>query len=171
MCVLRVAAKGETLSDFLSETRFPYYDEHDKGTLQRFGREKGKPFNYAGFKTNVSGKDWNDMPGQVSDAIRFLRRHRKALKRLQSGFRVLHATLDFPYFLRIGKNDVVIQSDFLPAALISLAGELGIGIEMTLYPDRPPRKMRKMFAEPVAAPNRRPARQRAIRTSQKGGGR
>jgi hypothetical protein len=171
MCVLRVSANRKTLSDFLSETRFPYCYEHDKTTLRRFGRDKGKPFRYAGFQTWVSNKEWNDMPGQVSDAIRFLRRHRDHLKRLRSEFKAQDIILDFPYYLRIGKDDVVIQGDFLPPALISLAGELGIGIEMTLYPSQRSSKRQEKIAEPAAPPNRRPARPGATRTPRRSGSR
>ena len=134
MCVLRVSANRKTLSDFLSETRFPFCTEYDKGTMAMFGRDKGKPHRRAGFNTLVSRKQWDDLPGQVTDAIRFLRRNRHHLNRLRSEFKARDVRLDFPYYLRIGKNDIVIQCDFLPATLISLAGELGIGIEMTLYP-------------------------------------
>ena len=157
MCVHRVAANRKTLSDFLSETRFPYCDEHDKTTLQRFGRDKGKPYGYAGFQTWVCKGKWSDMPGQVSCAIRFLRRHRDELRRLRSEYKVRDITLDFPYCLRIGKNNVAIQWDGLPAKLISLAGELGIGIVMTLYPSSCTDKSRKKIAKPTEPPKRGPS--------------
>lgn len=134
MCVLRVLANRKTLSDFLSELRFPFCTEHDKGTTPMFGRDKDKPHRRAGFNTLVSRKQWDDLPGQVTDAIRFLRRNKHHLNRLRTEFKA-SASLDFPRSLRIGRN-VVVQCDFLPATLISLAGELGIGIEMTLYPGR-----------------------------------
>jgi len=152
------------LADFLSETRFPYCDEHDRTTLQRFGRYKGKPYGYAGFQTWVSRGKFNDMPGQVAAAIRFLRRHRGELRRLRSEFKTKEMTLDFGYNLRIGTDGIAIQWDFLPPTLITLAGELGIGIEMTLYPPDRSVKRRKRKAEPITPPNRRQASRREMRT-------
>lgn len=133
MCVLRVASRRRTLTDFLSEARIPYYETHDRDTPMRFGSQKGKPYGYAGFKSDVSTKEWDDLPGQISDAIRFLRRHKADLKRLKTKFQVSDVRLDFPHNLRIGQHDIVAQFDYLPPNLISLAGELGIGIELSLY--------------------------------------
>ncbi len=163
MCtLLRVTAKRNrrTLSDFLCQTGFPYCDNHDSNTPQERGPAKGKPYRYAGFQTWVSRGKFDDMPGQVAAAIRFLRRHRDELKRLRDDFETRAMTLDFGYDLRIDHKNVAVQGDFLPPALISLAGELGIGIEMTLYgvPERP-----KKMAEPAAAPSCCPARRRSNR--------
>jgi hypothetical protein len=134
MCVLRVSSRRKTLTDFLSESQIPHYDAHDKNTPQKFGREKGKPFGYSGFKSSVSEKEWDDLPGQIAHAIRFLQRYKSDLKQLRDEYKVRDLTLDFPYYLRIGRNNVVMQRDFLPPKLIELAGELGIGIELSLYP-------------------------------------
>jgi hypothetical protein len=171
MCVLRVSSNRRTLTDFLSGSRLPFYEAHDKKTPQKFGRDKGKPYGYAGFKSDVSRREWDDLPGQVSDAIRFLRRYKTDLKRLRDKFKVHDVKLDFPYYLRIGRNAVVVQCDYLPPTLISLAGDLGVGIEMTLYPPAMTSIELKRNAEPEAAPNRRPARRRELRPSPKGGGR
>jgi hypothetical protein len=42
--------------------------------------------------------------------------------------------LDFPSCLRIGTNDVVAQFDYFPPALLKAAGNLGIGLELSIYP-------------------------------------
>jgi hypothetical protein len=145
MCVLRVSSKRKTLTDFLSASRIPYYDNHDKCTPQKYGREKGKPFGYAGFKSSVSERDWDDLPGQITDAVRFLQRYKAKLKQLREEYKV-DLSLDFPYHVRIGTNNVAVQCDFLPPKLIALAGELGIGIELTLYPAPSPEKLKRKRA-------------------------
>jgi hypothetical protein len=169
MCVLRVAVYRKTLADFLSGTLLPVYESHDKTTPQRFGPDKGKAYGYAGFQSAVSQKEWDDLPGQVANAIRFLRRYRDDLKRLRDDFKVHDIILDFPYYFRIGKNDVAVQWDFLPPALISIAGGLGIGIEMTLYPHCGPARRRKRNVERAAAPSARPAPVAGSPTRGKGG--
>jgi hypothetical protein len=151
MCVLRVSSNRKTLTDFLSGSRIPYYDTHDKSTPQKFGREKGKPFGHTGFKSAVSEKEWDDLPGQFADAIRFLQRYKADLMQLRREFKVRDLTLDFPYHLRIGRNNVAVQGDFLPPKLISLAGELGIGIGMTLYPAPSPVRKSKGKGNPKSS--------------------
>lgn len=131
-------------------TALPVYSAHDKSTLQRFGRQAGKAFGYSGFQCLVSKRQWDDLPGQVSDAIRFLRRHEGELKRLRDEFGVRDLRLDFPYFLRIGRKNICVQSDFLPSALVSQAGKLGVGIVLTLYTSRPSARQWEKITEYAA---------------------
>jgi hypothetical protein len=143
MCVLRASSNRKTLSGFLTNARLPFYEAHDKTDLQGHGCEKGKPFGYSGFKCAVSEKDWSDLPGQIKDAILFLRRYKKDLELLRDNFKC-DVRLDFPYESRIGtfipthgknkRDKVFAQFDYLPPDLIAKAGELKIGIEMSLYP-------------------------------------
>lgn len=42
--------------------------------------------------------------------------------------------LDFPVDLRIDRVNVMSQFDYLPPELVSLAGALGLGIEISIYP-------------------------------------
>src|SRR5258705_5927562 len=109
MCVLRVISNRRTLKGFLSGAHIPFYEAHDRDTSQKFGRNKGKPFGYSGFSSDVSVRKWEDLPGQVSDAVKFLRRYRADFKRLRKKFNVRDLRLDFPYYLRIGRNHVAVQ--------------------------------------------------------------
>ncbi|WP_210420384.1 hypothetical protein [Aquisphaera giovannonii] len=83
---------------------------------------------------SVSDRRWDDLPGQIEDAIEFLQRHRNDLERLRAAPGVVDIRLDFPYELRIDEDNVWAQFDYLPPKLLALAGALGIGIEMSLYP-------------------------------------
>jgi hypothetical protein len=159
MCVLRASSNRKTLLEFLENARLPFYESHDKADIQDHGQQKGKPFGYSGFKCVVSEKDWRDLPGQIADAVRFLRRYKKDLEALRNGFKC-DLRLDFPYESRIGtfvsspkssaspsgkskRDKIFAQFDFLPPELISRAGELGIGIEMSLYPPIQPSRAKK----------------------------
>ena|SRR3984885_8770423 len=133
MCVLRVSSSRPSLSVFLAAERLPYYESHAKHDPQPYGRQKGKPFGYSGFKSAVSDKEWSDLSGQIQDALRFLRRHRNALTILRKKYGVKDMRLDFPNALRIGTK-VAAQFDYFPPELILLAGELGLGIQLSLYP-------------------------------------
>src|SRR5882724_616597 len=170
MCVLRVTTNRRTLTDCLFASRIPFYEAHDKNTPRSLGRNKGKPFGYAGFQSDVSGREWDDLPGQASDAVRFLRHYKADLKRLRQRFKVRDLRLDFPYYLRIGRNNIAVQCDFLPPVLIALAGELGVGIEMTLYP--PPRAPKRTRKSPTRRSTEPPPSKSATSSGvRRGGGR
>jgi hypothetical protein len=42
--------------------------------------------------------------------------------------------LDFPLDLRIDRENVFTQFEYFPPALVALAGALGCGLEMSIYP-------------------------------------
>ncbi|UCG16139.1 MAG: hypothetical protein JSV19_12675 [Phycisphaerales bacterium] len=83
---------------------------------------------------DVSKREWDDLPGQIEDAIDFLHRFHDELQRLVSFAGVEDVGLDFPHDLRIGRPGVAVQCDYLPSSLLREAGNLGIGIEVSLYP-------------------------------------
>ena len=132
MCVLHVSSGRSSLSGVLAGTRLPYYETHDKSDPQPFGRHKGKPFGCSGFKVEVS-KKFGDLPGQIDDAVRFLKRNRNDILQLRKKSKVSDMTLDFSNTLRIGSK-IAAQFDHLPPKFISIAGGLGIGIRISLYP-------------------------------------
>ena len=76
----------------------------------------------------VSKKDGADLPGQVADAIFFMRSNAKALQALSGEFES-SAWLDFG----VWRKDGFAQSVSLPSSLIATAGALGIGIDVSLY--------------------------------------
>jgi hypothetical protein len=86
-----------------------------------------------GFKCLVSSRD-GDLAGQIEDAILFLKTSHEDLRRLAQLPEVESKHLDFGYYLRIDQKRIFAQSDYLPPELLKLAGELGIGIELSLYP-------------------------------------
>jgi hypothetical protein len=86
-----------------------------------------------GLKCDVSSAD-GVLAEEVIDAIAFLERHYDDLARLGGVPEVESMYIDFGHNLRIDGEAVVVQCDRLPPELLRLAGELGIGIELSLYP-------------------------------------
>jgi hypothetical protein len=78
----------------------------------------------------VSDASDEDLPSQVADAIRFLTVHHGEVSRLMASSGLEGAVLDFG----VGRRDVVVQCDTLPAPLVRLAGGLGLAIELSQYP-------------------------------------
>jgi hypothetical protein len=86
-----------------------------------------------GLKCEVSSAD-GVLTDEIGDAIAFLRRHYDDLARLADVPGVESMYLDFGYYQRLDGETVMAQCDYLPPELLRLAGELGIGIELSLYP-------------------------------------
>jgi hypothetical protein len=80
----------------------------------------------------VSDAPGTDVQSQVRDAIAFLRMNRDEIRRAVEFAGVDDARLDFGRFCRLS-NDVVAQFDYFPPELLRLTGELGLGIEVSLY--------------------------------------
>lgn len=81
---------------------------------------------------DVSKKEWDDIQGQIQDAIAFLSTWEAELITLIASHDAIDAYLDFPLYSRLDGN-IVNQNDHLPKGLIALAGRIGLGIEMALY--------------------------------------
>jgi len=134
MCVLR--ASGPDFdpdafleSSILSPTKVWYRGEP---RLPRT-RPDGPVVETSGLNVAVSDAEWSDLPAQVEDAERFLAFQRVELERLAATPGVSDLVLDFPIELRIG-GSIVAQFDRFPASLVRLAGELGLALELSLYP-------------------------------------
>ncbi len=81
---------------------------------------------------DISEKDWDDVEGQVQDAIIFLKKYQMELQTLFKTHKVSNAYLDFPIYSRL-QGDIANQNDQLPSELILLAAKLSLGIEMAIY--------------------------------------
>jgi hypothetical protein len=131
MCVLHVRSKTKSFAGFLRKTGFPSYQSHEKGEV--FGIRKPRLLDYFGFSSDVSKRDWEDLAGQIEDAHAFLREHEKELRSLRATHELTDIRLDFPYSCRLD-DQILVQCDYLPPEFLKLAGDLGVGIELSHYP-------------------------------------
>jgi hypothetical protein len=86
----------------------------------------------SGFNVDVSQADDGRIEKQARDAIRFLKRHAAGLKRLRRCKGFAGMTLDFGLYDR-ATEDRPWPTYHLPVALVELAGEHGIEIELSFY--------------------------------------
>jgi len=127
-CVLRVSGRRFDVAAFLSRSRFKPCAVWRKGEA-RVGKRNPPKHTDSGFNLVLSDADGPSADQQIRDALRFLKRHRLALERLRDQPGVEQLTLDFGTSQRSG----LAQFDHFPAALVSVAGELGMGIELSRY--------------------------------------
>jgi hypothetical protein len=134
MCTLRAAGLNFDVDSFLATSPIQACAVYHAGEPKFSTKPDGPRIAKSGFNADVSRRDWADLAGQIEDAKTFLRTLEAELRRITAfpGFESM--TIDFPMNLRIGTNNIVVQSDRLPADLLLLAGALGIDIALTIYP-------------------------------------
>jgi hypothetical protein len=96
---------------------------------------RSRPSRQAGIAVGVSDASWSDLDAQVADAERFLERNRAEIERL-ARTPGIGITLDFPLTLQVEDESEPRAGRFIrfPASLVRLAAELGIELELSLYP-------------------------------------
>jgi hypothetical protein len=134
MCVLRVSGKKFDPARYLATSQLKPYSVFRAGESRFSSQPKGKIHGQSGFKVDVSRSPWDNLAGQVADAMAFLKKHKRTLLKLRSIPEVEDIRLDFPLILRIDREQVFAQFDYFPPALVSLAGALGCGLEVSIYP-------------------------------------
>ncbi|MGY8771189.1 MAG: hypothetical protein ACKVH8_22480 [Pirellulales bacterium] len=115
---------------FAETTDVPVYSVFDKG--EYLNKKKTRKSDSNSISFDVSDKEWDKFAGQVIDTITFLNQHYSSLEELLSSHDIKDAYLDFPLYSRLN-DEIVNQNDLLPRELISLAGKLELGIEMSVY--------------------------------------
>jgi hypothetical protein len=135
MCVLRANGKDFDVDLFLRKSPIEPCKVYRRGE-PRFAASQphGPTHETSGFNANVSTKEWDDLAGQITDAKSFLTEQRAELDRLRKFAGVDGIEIDFPIPLRIGRNNVAVQSDRFPADLIFAAGSLGIDVAFSIWP-------------------------------------
>ena len=130
-CVLRAAGKNFDVDKFLSQTTLQPCAVFKKGEPERKSKPTGKKNEYSGINIEVSSADLNQLNQQIQDAVRFLEKNMNEVRSLaQSPGLDIEPELDFA----IEKRDVYVQADYLPPKILVLAGSLGLGIRLSVYP-------------------------------------
>lgn len=134
MCVLRVIGlKFDPQRAVASSTLEPY-SVYRVGDPQYPSLPEGPKHYWSGFKVEVSDGSRENLSDQVPDAIAFLKKHRRALAKLQRTRGIEDIRLDFAVDLRIDRKKTLAQFDYFPPKLVALAGAVGCGLEISIYP-------------------------------------
>jgi hypothetical protein len=134
MCVLRVAGRHFDVDAQLASSGLAASKIFRAGEPLSASKPGGKRYEMSGFTVDVSRASWSTLDGQVNDAVAFLKQHRNSLATMRSAAGVEDMRLDFPIDLRIDRETVMAQFDYFPPELVSLAGALGLGLEISIYP-------------------------------------
>lgn len=129
-CILRVGGTSFDVDRFLKRSDLVPTRVFRRNEPVSRSSPRGRKYRYSGFNVRVSGAEHLDLSTQVRDALRFLRRHARELRRLARSPGLESATLDFGVSL----EDGLIGGTFLfPKALVELAGQCGLQLEVTVW--------------------------------------
>ncbi len=129
-CVLRASGTNFDVDEFLKTSSLDALTAFHRGEVQFQTSSVTRKSEYSGMNVSVSAREVSDLRGQIRDAIEFLSKNEHELKRLRDFPGLQRMDLDFP----IEDRDVVYQRDAFPHKLLSLLGELGIGLIVSRYP-------------------------------------
>lgn len=124
-CVLRAIGDSFQVDKFLKKSSLMPCNVFRKGERKSDNRF----WNTSGMTVVVSDSSGDELTLQIKDAIEFLRANRDELSRLRGFDGLEEMGLDFGIY---GKNCFLQSSEF-PAELIALAGDLEMGIELSVY--------------------------------------
>lgn len=130
MCFLKIFSEVESFEPYAARTQIPVFKIHNRGDTP--GRRIDKSQSAYRISFDVSDREWDDLPGQITDAIAFLEQHGSEIRSLIDSHPVSDAYLDFPVYSRLD-GEIVSFTDHLPKRLVSLCAQAGLGIAITQY--------------------------------------
>jgi hypothetical protein len=140
-CILRVIGEHLALDECLAQLKRVPYRQWRKGE-PRFPVPNSRINVNSGFTLVLSESDGDFVPMQIEDAEIYLRAYKDTLKPLIARPDVDEAYIDFAWWFPVGKRGAHLQYNFFPPTLLSVCGELGLSIVVSVYADKP-RKLRR----------------------------
>lgn len=132
-CVLRVSGACFDVDEFLKTSTLDVLTAFHRGGTQFPASSITRKNEFSGMSVSVSTREFSDLSGQIEDAIRFLSENERELMRLRDFPGIDRLELDFP----IEEREVVYQRDAFPHLLLSMLGNLHIGLAVSRYPAAP----------------------------------
>ena len=128
-CILRANGENFGVDDFLNQTALIPCNVYRKGEPKFPGNKK--ICKTSGLSINVSDAEFSDLQGQIQEATAFLKICKSEIRALCQYAGVEDVCLDFGIEQR---DDAIVQFEYFPPTLITLAGRLGLGLEISFYP-------------------------------------
>ena len=123
-CVLRASGYDFQPENFLKISRFRACNVFRRGAR----KSESQTWDASGLTLVVSEAS-DDFAQQVVDAIEFLKTNREEILRLKDSKGLEGIGLDFGVY----RKDGFLQSHLFPPALVCLAGELSLALEVSIY--------------------------------------
>lgn len=132
-CVLRITGNSFDVDGFLKDSGLVAYLQYKAGDPIGFKRKGKETYDTNGASFDLSNAAFDDFETQKSDAIHFLTTHFNKLKNLRN-FGLEAADIpEIDFAIESDALTYPVQSDYLQAELLKLAGDLGFGIMISHY--------------------------------------
>ena len=133
-CILTISGRNFDVDVFTDTTKLRPYRKSYKGQPKLKTKPNGGKLTSSSISIEASKADFGNLKKQIADTIRFLKRNESKLAHIVSTKGIDYAILDFGIDLRIDRKRILTQSDTFPSELLKLAGDLGLDIELSIYP-------------------------------------
>ncbi|MGC4034689.1 MAG: hypothetical protein QM764_01920 [Chitinophagaceae bacterium] len=133
-CNLVILGKNLDIDALIAKSSLRGYSKRYKGQPVFKTKPNGKKSTHSSIRIQTSKSDFDNLEKQISDTIKYLKRHKNKLNIIRQTKEVDLAVLDFGICLRINKKEILTQSDRFPNQLLKLAGDIGLDIELSIYP-------------------------------------
>jgi hypothetical protein len=130
MTVIKFYSNTHSFADFVANTKLKDVKAYEKGTIW-LKRSKRRHDCYR-LNIGFSERDWDNVDGQIKDAIKFLKWNKTEIKKVFKGRKISDAYLDFPSYATFSKSVVIHQQCFNPE-LLKICGSLNLSINLCLY--------------------------------------
>jgi len=133
-CILTISGRNFDVDAFVNKSKLRPYKKSYKGQPKFKSKPDGEKLSFSLLSIETSKADFNNLKKQIADTIRYLKRNKDKLAHIDLTKEIEHAVLDFGIDLRIDNKKILIQSDKFPNELLKLAGDIGLDIELSIYP-------------------------------------
>jgi hypothetical protein len=133
-CILTISGRNFDVDVFTDTTKLQPYRKSYKGQPKSKSKPDGEKLTCSSISIETSKAEFDNLKKQIADTIRFLKGNKNKLAHIVLTKGIDHAILDFGIDLRIDGKDILTQSDRFPSELLKVAGDLGLDIELSIYP-------------------------------------
>jgi len=133
-CNLIITGKDFDIDSFLAKSKLRDFVKKYKGEPMFKSKPESRKLERSRVGIETSKADFDDLDKQIKDTIRYLKKDKEKLCFIKETKGIELAVLDFGIALRIDGKKAGMQSDRFPSELLKLAGEIGLDIELSIYP-------------------------------------
>jgi hypothetical protein len=133
-CILNIGGRNFDIDDFVAKSELRPNRKGYKGQPMFKTKPEGERLAHSSISIEISKAGFDNLKKQIAETIRYLKRHKNKLSHVSATKGIDYAVLDFGVDLRIDRKKVLTQSETFPRELLKLAGDIGIDIELSIYP-------------------------------------
>ncbi len=133
-CILTISGQNLDVDAFINKSKLRPYKKSYKGQPKFKSKPNGDKLSFSLLSIETSKADFDNLKKQIVDTIRYLKRNQGKLAHITSTKEIEYAVLNFGIDLRIDNMKILIQSEKFPNELLKLADDVGLDIELSIYP-------------------------------------